>query len=182
LLSAAARQTLPAGWEEGIGMKIALPLLASLIVGFAPCAAAQVTCAEIKTVIAAAEDDFSAFEGEKISEDFYKSKYALPRAETCTLEYEFDSIFSCLFVFDSLASAQTAMNAHAASIVACLPGWAAEQQKPAAQATDGLRALGGTYYSGKGDQEDLEWAVFMEEHTFDGGHDWHVWVGLAYLL
>jgi hypothetical protein len=163
-------------------MKIALPLLASLIVGFAPCAAAQVTCTEIKTVIAAAEEDFDAFEGEKISEDYYKSTYKLPGAEGCSLDYEFDSVFSCLFVYDSLASAQAAMNAHAASIVACLPGWAIEQQEPAAQATDGLRALEGRFYSGKGDQEDLEWAVYMEEHTIDGGRDWHVWVGLAYLL
>jgi hypothetical protein len=163
-------------------MKIALPLLASLILLLAPCAAAQVTCAEIKTVIAAAEDDFEAFEGEKISEDYYKSTYTLSGAENCSLDYDFDSIFSCLFVFDSLASAQAAMNAHAASIVACRPGWDVEQQQPATQAADGRRSREGAYYSGKGDQADLEWAVFMEEHTIDGGRDWHVWVGLAYLL
>jgi hypothetical protein len=98
------------------------------------------------------------------------------------LDYEFDSIFSCLFVFDSLASAQSAMNAHAASIVTCLPGWAAEQLSPATTATNGVRSLQGATYAGSGDQEDLEWAAYMEEHTFDGGRDWHVWVGLAYLL
>jgi hypothetical protein len=173
---------MPAGWDEGIDMKIAVPLLASLILLFAPCAAAQVTCAEIKTVMTAAEDDFSAFEGEKISEDYYKSTYALPGAENCTLDYGFDSIFSCLYVHDTLASAQAALNAHAASVAACLPGWSPDPLKPDAEATDGLRALQGTYYAGKDAQEDLEWAVFMEEHTVDGGQDWHVWVGLAYLL
>ena len=163
-------------------MKIALPLLASLIVGFAPCAAAQVTCAEIKTVIAAAEDDFEAFEGEKISEELYKSTYALPGAQYCTVGFEFDSIFSCLFVFDSLASAQTAMNAHSASMAACLPGWAVEQLTPPTTVTDGVRSLQGATYTGSGDQIDLEWAVYLDEHIFDGGRDLHVGIGLAYLL
>ena len=45
----------------------------------------------------AAEDDFGAFEGERSART--QITFALPRAETCTLEYEFDSIFSCLFVF-----------------------------------------------------------------------------------
>jgi hypothetical protein len=63
----------------------------------APCAAAQVTCAEIRAVMTAAEDDFGAFEGERSART--QITFALPRAETCTLEYEFDSIFSCLFVF-----------------------------------------------------------------------------------
>jgi hypothetical protein len=163
-------------------MKIALPVLASLILLLAPGAAAQVTCAEIKTVIAAAEDDFEAFEGEEVDDDVYKSTYTLPGAENCTLDYSFDSIFECLFVHNSLASAQSAMNAHAASIAACLPAWATSPLTPDAQATDGLRRVQGVFYSGAGNQDDLEWAVYIQEHTFDGGQDWHVWVGLAYLL
>jgi hypothetical protein len=163
-------------------MKIAVPLLASLILGIAPCAAAQVTCAEIKTVTTAAEDDFGAFEGEEIDDDIYKSTYSLPGAQSCTLDFEFDSIFSCMFVYDNLASAQSAMNAHAASVAACLPAWSTKALTPDPPATSGTRALQGTFYAGPGAQDDLEWGVFIEEHTFDGGQDWHVTVGLAYLL
>jgi hypothetical protein len=67
-------------------------------------------------------------------------------------------------------------------MVACLPGWAVEQLTPPTTVTDGVRSLQGATYTGSGDQIDLEWAVYMDEHTFDGGRDWHVWVALAYLL
>ena len=163
-------------------MKFAISIAACLILGLAPSAFAQVTCAEVNRVTTSGLDDFGDIEGEEIEDGLYKTSYWIAGAQECGLEFDFDSIYSCLWTFDSYASASAALNMQAASVAACLPGWTSSPLTPDAQATDGYRAVQGTFYAGPAAYEDMEWAVYMEEHTFDGKQDWHVWVGLAYLL
>jgi hypothetical protein len=161
-------------------MKSAIPVVAGLALALAPAAHAQVTCAEMSRVAEYSKDDFEDIAGEEVDDDFYKATYSLSGATECTLDLGWDAVYQCIWVYDSLAMANAAYYTQRGAVSACLPGWNPDPLTPAA-ATDGYRTLEGVYYLGAGSNVDLEWGVFVEEHTHANGTDWHVNVGLAYL-
>ncbi|MDP3739883.1 MAG: hypothetical protein Q8R02_21025 [Hyphomonadaceae bacterium] len=163
-------------------MKAFVPIAASLVLALAPSAYAQVTCSEVNQLNAYGLDDFDAIVGDEIDDDFYKATYALNGALECSIDYGFDSIYTCTWTFSTYAEAAAAWNAQIGAVGSCLPGWPARPETPSSEASGGYRALQTTYFAGSGTYEDMEWGVFLEEHTFDGGSDWHVGVGLAWLL
>lgn len=174
------RQTLSAGRDQGTDMKSAIPIVAGLALALAPAAHAQVTCSEMGRVAEYSKDDFDDIIGEEVDDDYYKATYAFSGAAECTLDFGWDSVYSCLWAYDNYAAANTALYAQRSAVSACLPGWNPEALVPST-AANGYRTIEGTYYVGAGSNSDYEWGVFLEEHTFDGGTDWHVVVGLAYL-
>jgi hypothetical protein len=162
-------------------MKATTPIAASLVLALAPAAHAQVTCSEVNRLIEYSKDDFDEIAGEEVDDDFYKATYTLAGAAECTVDYAFDSVYGCLWVYDSYSAASAALSSQGYALLSCLSGWTPKSITPATTATDGYRTLQGTYYTGTGVNEDLEWSVGLEEHTHSQGTDWHVWVDLAYL-
>lgn len=162
-------------------MKLALASAALLGLALAPAAYAQVSCSEVRRVIEESEYDFDEITGAKIEEDYYKATFSLSGADECTIDYEWDSIYSCGFQYQSYASATAAWNAQAAAVSSCLAGWAPSSVTPESTATNnGYRVLMGALYVGSGAFEDLEWAVVLEEHAETGSTHYHLWVELAY--
>ena len=151
-------------------------------VTLAPSAHAQVTCTEVNQLNAHGLEDFDAITGDEIEDDFYKATYTLNGALECSIDYGFDSVYTCTWVFSTQAEAAAAWNAQVGAVSSCLPGWPARPETPNSEASAGYRTLQSTYFAGSGTYVDMEWGVFLEEHTFDGGTDWHVGVGLAWLL
>ena len=162
-------------------MKSAIPVAVGLALALAPAAHAQVACSEITRVTKSAPDDFEDLKGEEIEDDLFKAKFNLAGASECTVEYSFDTVYSCLWVYVTEADASTAFGAQSAALAACLPAWTRRDDNDTGNFSDGLRYLRGVYYAGSGDQSDLEWGVFVEEHRAPTVTDWHVWVALAYL-
>jgi hypothetical protein len=156
----------------------ALAAIGGLALGSA--ANAQVSCSEINRINTESLDDFEGISGEEIDDENYKATYKLSGADDCSLNYEWDSIYSCGYQFSSYASASDARNSLAGAIGSCLPGWQSRTVPAEAAASDGWRTLTGTLYSGTGTYEDLEWASVLEEHTDTSGTHYHVWVELAY--
>jgi len=162
-------------------MKYSLALAALLGLTLAPAAYAQISCSEVRKIIADAEDDFDGITGAKIEEDFYKATYNLTGAQECTVDNEFDSIYSCGYQYGPYSTAYSAWSSRLAEIGSCLSGWKVTGVPADAKADDdGYRTLTGSLYEGSGDYEDLEWAVVLEEHTDTSGTHYHVWVELAY--
>ena len=162
-------------------MKITIPALASLALALAPAAHAQVSCSEVSAVIGYAEDDFEDISGDEIDDDLYEATFALNGSQECSVDYTLDSVYSCLWVFDSQAAAASAYTTQYSTVSRCLSGWTTKDMTPEATANAGYRVLQGAFVTGSGDASDLEWAVILEEHTVDSATDWHVAVGLAYL-
>jgi hypothetical protein len=162
-------------------MKSVIPIAASLALALAPAAYAQVSCSEIASLNAYGLDDFDDIAEEEIEEDYYDASFRLSGAEECTVDYAFDSVYSCLWVFASYAEASSALSAQLSAIGPCLAGWSSRNATPDSTATDGYRTLQGVFYEGAGTYIDMEWGVGLEEHTSSSGTDWHVWVDLAYL-
>jgi hypothetical protein len=148
----------------------------------APAAYAQATCSAISSLNGhALDDDFDSILGDEIDEEYYYALVNLDGATECTIEYGFDSIYTCMWVFDTQAEAAVALSSQISVMGSCLSGWSRETATPEANSNNGFRLLDGVYFSGSGNHADLEWAAVTEEHTADEGTDWHVLVGLAYL-
>ena len=162
-------------------MKAAVAIAAGLALALAPAAYAQVMCSEISRVSNAAMDEFEDITGAEIEDDLYKATFSIAGATECTVEYSFDSVYSCLWVYDSEAAALAAYSTQSGAVGACLSSWTRRDDNDTGDASDGLRYIRGVYYAGSGAQSDLEWGVFMEEHRTATVTDWHVWVALAYL-
>ncbi len=162
-------------------MKSVIPVAASVALALAPAAYAQVGCSEIASLNAYGLDDFDSIVDEEIEDDLYDTSYWLSGAEECTIDYAFDSVYSCLWIYDSQAAASTAWSAQLSAIGPCLAGWSSSNATPDSAATDGYRTLQAVYYAGAGTHVDMEWALGLEEHTGASGTDWHVWLDLAYL-
>jgi hypothetical protein len=162
-------------------MKFVIPIAASLALALAPAAYAQVTCSEISRLNASGLDDFDDIAEDEIDDEVYDTSFTLGGADECSIDYAFDSIYACLWVFDTYASASAALNSHFNAVASCLPAWTREALTSSAANSNGIRTLQGMTYAGAGGNADLEWAVYLEEHTFDATTDWHVWVGVAYL-
>lgn len=162
-------------------MRSIITIAAGLALALAPVAHAQVTCSEMIRVTDYSKDDFDDILGEEIDDEFYEATYTLAGATECTLDFGWDSVYACLWVYDSYSAAYSAYGSQRAAVASCLPGWSTDAMTPAAFATDGYRTLEGTFYNGAGVNADYEWGVYVEEHTSSNGTDWHVSVGLAYL-
>lgn len=162
-------------------MKAFMPLAGSLALALAPVAHAQVACSEVASVNRYGLDDFDEIAEDEIDDDYYDASFYLSGASECTVDYSFDSIYSCVWTFPSQSAAASAFNAQVAAVGSCLSGWQVRTQSPSGAASNGYRELQASYYAGSGSYIDMEWGVFLEEHTFDAGTDWHVVIGLAYL-
>jgi hypothetical protein len=163
-------------------MKLALSSAALLALTLAPSAYAQITCSEVSRLNSEAEDDFDTITGSEVDVDLYKANYTLAGANSCQIDLEFDSVYYCDWQYTSYASAASALSSQVASLGYCLGGWSAPKTiTPEDKAdSDGYRSLGGTYWEGKGDFEDMEWAVELEEHADSNGTHYHLWVDLIY--
>jgi hypothetical protein len=161
-------------------MKIAF-LAAALAFAFAPVAHAQLSCSEVTDFVGYALDDFDDIAGDEIDDDVYSVTQNFAGASECAISYEFDSVYACIWVYQSADEANAAYNAQSSALAPCLAsGWKSETPDPGA-ADSGITPLRKVYYEGEGDNADLEWTVLMEEHQDNDVHDWHVWVSLAYL-
>ena len=163
-------------------MKLALALCATLGLVLAPAAYAQVSCSEFARITSEGLGDFSAITGDEVQDDLYESSVWLSGADDCGIGMEWDSIYTCLYQFDSYASASASLSTHLAELSSCLAGWAPSSIAADDIADDGFRTLSGTRYSGTGDYEDMDWAVILQEHTGEHGTDYHVLVELVYWL
>lgn len=163
-------------------MKLALTLSVTLGLMLTPAAYAQATCSEIARINSEALEDFDAITGDEIEDDHYKASVWLSGAGDCQIDFEFDSIYTCLYQFESYASASAAWNAHVAAVSSCLADWKPGSVTPDSAATDGYRTLSGTRHTGTGNYEDMDWAVILQEHTGTHGTDYHVLVELVYWL
>lgn len=157
---------------------LALAAVAGLLT--APAAYAQVSCSELEHINLESADDFDGIVGEEIDDDVYRATYTLGGASECSIDYAWDSVYSCGYQFSSYQAGAEARNSMSAMIAACLPGWQSKGVTPDAAAADGFRTLAGTLYSGTGANADLEWASVLEEHTDTNGTHYHVWLELAY--
>jgi hypothetical protein len=162
-------------------LKIAATAAAAAALAFAPAAYAQATCSAINSLHEQALEDFDSIVGDEIEEEYYYALVNLDGATECTIEYSFDSIYTCMWVFDTQAEAAVALSSQISTMGSCLSGWSRETATPEANSTNGFRLLDGVYFSGSGNHIDLEWAAVTEEHIADEGTDWHVLVALAYL-
>jgi hypothetical protein len=162
-------------------LKTAATAAAAAALFLAPAAYAQATCAAINNLTAHAFDDFEAIVGDEIDEEYYYATVNLDGASECTIDYDFDSIYTCMWVFDTQAEAAVALSSQISEMGSCLSGWTRDTATPEANSLNGFRLLDGAYFSGSGDYADMEWAAVIEEHTADEGTDWHMLVGLAYL-
>ncbi len=178
-----ARLSLLVGkYAWGRSMKLAHML--SVVVGLilTPAAYAQATCSEFARITSEALGDFDAITGDEIEADLYKASVWLSGAGECQIDNEWDSIYTCLYQFESHASASAAWDNHHAVLSSCFADWAPIGMTPSSEGKDGYRTLSGTRYTGTGDFEDMEWAVFLEEHTGSHGTDYHVTLELVYWL
>jgi hypothetical protein len=178
-----ARLSVLAGNDaRGQSMKLAHTL--SVVIGLilTPTAYAQPTCSEFARITSEALEDFDAIIGEEIETDSYKASVWLSGAGECQIDYEWDSIYTCLYQFESYASASAAWDAQHAALGSCLAGWAPTSMTPESEAPDGYRTLSGTRYTGSGDFVDMDWAVILQEHTGTHGTDYHLLVELVYWL
>jgi hypothetical protein len=157
---------------------LALAAIAGLLM--TPAAYAQVTCSELNRINSEANDDFDGIAGDELDEDIYQATYTLSGSSGCTIDYTWDSIYSCEYQFAEFSAASNARNSFAATIIGCLPGWQVQSVPPDASAVDGYRTMMGTRYAGVGVDADLEWVSVLEEHTDTNGTHYHVWVELAY--
>jgi hypothetical protein len=162
-------------------MKAFTPIAASLALALAPVAHAQVACSEVASLNSYGLEDFDEIADGEIEDDYYKASFSLSGASECTIDYSFDSIYSCVWTFPSQSAAASAFNSQVNAVSSCLAGWQHRTESPSGTVSNGFRQLQASYYEGSGSYIDMEWGVFLEEHTFDGGADWHVTVGLAYL-
>ncbi len=164
-------------------MKCLHPTIAAAIaaaLALAPAAYAQATCSAINTLNGHGLDEFDDIIADEIDEDFYDASFWLDGAEECSVEYGTDAIYSCMWVFDTQAEAARALSSQLAVFGSCLTGWTREATAAETTASYGIRILEGASFQGSGNQADLQWGVFTEEHTSEDGADWHVIALLAY--
>ena len=163
-------------------MKLALVLCATLGLVLTPAAYAQVSCSEFARITSEGLGDFSAIAGDEVQDDLYESSAWLSGADDCGIDWELDALYTCLYQFDSYASASASWSAHLVELSSCLAGWEPSDIAVDEVADDGFRKLSGTRYSGTGDYEDMDWAVILQEHTGAHGIDYHVVVELVHWL
>lgn len=161
-------------------MKQMLVLAAIAGLFLVPAAHAQVNCSEINRLNGEAFDDFDAILGEELDDGLYRATYTLTGAGSCSVNYEWDSVYSCEYQFADYSAASGTRDSLAATIAACLPGWPSAGVTTDSAATDGYRTLAGTRFAGSGTYADLEWVSVLEEHTDTNGTHYHVWVELGY--
>jgi hypothetical protein len=163
-------------------MKLVFASAALLGLSLAPAAYGQITCSEVNRLLSEAEYDFEDIEGAEIEDYYYKATYNISGANECTIDIEFDSVYSCEWQYYSQSDASAAMSSHIASLGYCLSGWSAPSSMSAQPSADsnGYRRIAGTFWEGKGDFIDLEWAVELEEHNDSSGTHYHLWVDLVY--
>ncbi len=163
-------------------MKLAPTISVAIGLILTPTAYAQATCSEIARINLEATEDFDAITGDEIEDALYRASVSLSGAVECTISHEWDSIYTCLYQFESYASASAAWTAHVAAVSTCLADWKPGSMNPDSAPTDGYRILSGTRYTGAGDYTDMDWAVILQEHTGTHGTDYHVLVELVYWL
>jgi hypothetical protein len=147
----------------------------------APGAWAQVTCSDVGRLNSLALDDFDDIAEDEIDDDLYETSFSLAGAEECSIDYGWDSVYSCMWVYSDYASASAAFGSQRSSVSYCLSGWSTRSGTPDATATDGYRTLAVNFYEGSGSYIDVEWAVVLEEHAEAGNLHYHVFVETAYL-
>ena len=162
-------------------MKSAIPIAAGLALALAPAAHAQVICSEIDRVSKSAPGDFKDLKGQETEDDLFRAKYSLPGARECTLEYSFDTTYSCVWTYSTEEAATAAYNAQVMAVGGCLPTWERRDDNDSGNFSDGLRFVRGLYFAGIDNQSDLEWGVFMEEHKSSKEADWHLSISLVHL-
>lgn len=148
----------------------------------APAAYAQPACSEFARITAEALEDFDTITGDEVGSHLYKATVWLSGAGECQIDFDWDSIYTCLYQFESLASASANLDSHQAAISSCLAGWQPTSMMPESESQDGFRSLSGTRYTGTGEYADMDWAVVLQEHTGTHGTDYHVLVELIYWL
>jgi hypothetical protein len=162
-------------------MKLALASTALLGLTLAPAAYAQVSCSEVSRLNAEALDDFDEIAEDEIDDDLYDPSFWLNGAEECSIDYSWDSVYSCLWIYPDYTSASAAFSSQKSAVSYCLSGWSSRPGTPDSTATDGYRTLSVTYYEGSGTYADVEWVVVLEEHTESTGLHYHVYVEAAYI-
>src|SRR5262245_48084590 len=106
-------------------MKFTLALAAIAGLTLAPVAHAQVSCSDVRKLIAEAEDDFDALTGDEIDDDLYEGTYKFSGARDCTVDQEWDSIYSCGYQYQSYSEAYAGWSARLGEVSCCLSGWRA---------------------------------------------------------
>jgi hypothetical protein len=164
-------------------MKLALASAALVGLTLAPGAYAQITCSEVNRLISESDVDFEDISGDEIDDDYYEATYSIGGASECTVDVEFDSVYSCEWQYQYYSDASAALSSHVSALGYCLGGgWSAPKSMKTDASADsqGYRTVAGTYWEGSGKYLDLEWAAELEEHTDSNGTHYHLWVDLVY--
>lgn len=153
---------------------------AAVALALAPVAHAQITCADVSRIAAAASKDFDDLTSDEIGDDLYRSTYLIAGANSCSVDLFLEAVHSCVWNFPSQAAAIQAYNTNVAAIAPCLPAWKAGAMTIDAEPVDGSRLVAGMSYAGSGDSEYLEWDVVLEEVVSGKPAPYRVWIELVY--
>lgn len=139
----------------------------------APGAWAQSGCALLDKVIADAPNGFASFRGEEIDDGWFDSKLYFTGAEECAVDVGKETTFSCVWVGDNSAAANTQTVALSESAKLCLKDW------PAADLTgqisaNGLKIEMGTLLTGAGQRAGVKLRVFAE--AYETSPERNVWL------
>lgn len=161
-------------------MKFAYMLAMSAALVLAPVAQAQISCEVANDLIDAAYDEFESITGDKVGDGLYHASYVLDGAEGCQVSSDFSVSYSCRWIFDTLAAAQSAYGLQSSALADCHGDWDREGFNSDSGET-GMKTLDGvSFFNVEDDGGELTWVAYLEEHTEGDLHDWHVWVGLDY--
>ncbi len=135
-------------------MKIAMLVAAAALAGvvFAPIAQAQASCEDIANILAAAESDFEDVLGDEIDDELFESTLVLAGARECTVAYDWDSAYLCVWQTPDEASAKRMVDTQLATLRACLTGDWREEALP--ESSDKWRLIAGSNFKlSIGDEE-----------------------------
>lgn len=129
-------------------MKSCLLAAAAALAAFtiAPVAQAQASCEDLAAVVEAAEFDFEDVLGEEIDDDLYESTLVLSGARECTVSYDWDSAYLCIWETSDEASARRMVDTQLATLRACLnDAW--DESAIADDHSDAWRFIAGSTFS-----------------------------------
>lgn len=160
-------------------MKFAYAAIAAALAS-APIAHAQITCADVNLITAAASNDFADLTGDELGDDLYKSSLLIAGANSCAVDLFLEAVHSCVWNFASQSDGIRTYNTNVAAIAPCMSGWTATAMKIDEAPLDGTRVTAGMSYVGSGAFEYLEWVVVLEEVVSGSPSPYRMWVELVY--
>jgi hypothetical protein len=158
-----------------------LAIAALLGLTLAPAAYAQVSCAEMSSIMREAGNDFEDISGEEVDDGVYEATEQIGGADECYVDVAVYPAYYCLFQHEYADSAYDSYGYRLRELRNCLGGWkqTALREEPPLDG-DGFRDLEGYNFTGPAGYEGFDWLVRVEQHIEDDEAHYHVRVELSY--